>query len=249
MMAGWPPGTIARVGGRLTAAVLTLALLASGCGGDDGADDGGVTRLVQPVGCLQEGDGIRRVDFDGVPAAVAGEGPLGIVALNGVGGSMCQWEPYARELAAQGARVLMFDYVDDPVDEALAAERWLLEDGATDIALIGTSLGGGVAVRAGARSEPAAVVTLSAVNEPDGPLGNIVRAARRLRVPTLHVGSREDGSTYFARDTRRLHAATGSDVKERILVPGGEHGVDILAAEGGDDVKAQIHAFLRTAIP
>jgi len=225
--------------------VLSLALLAGGCGDDED----GVTRPERAGGCLQEGDGIRRVEFGGVPAAVAGEGPLGIVALNGVGGSMCQWEGYARELAEQGARVLMFDYVDEPVPEALAAERWLREDGASQVVLMGTSLGGGVAVRAGARGDPAAIVTLSAVNEPGGPLGNIVRAARRLRAPALHVGSREDGFTYFARDTRRLHAATGSEVKERILVPGGDHGVDILEADGGDDVKAAIHAFLRTAIP
>jgi alpha/beta superfamily hydrolase len=234
------------VGGRSRLlALVTTALLLGGCGESDEPP----RPAAQPReigGCLREGEGVRFIEFEGVQAAVAGDGPIGIVTLSGGDGYICQWQEYARELADQGARVLMFDdYTDDPIADALSAAGWLRDDGAQAVSLIGTSIGGSVAVHAAAEDPDAvaAVVTLSAVREPDRLVGNVMPAARRLTVPALHAGSREDGYTDFGRDTRALHRATGSGVKQRLLVRGGDHGLEILTR----DVKARILEFLQVA--
>jgi pimeloyl-ACP methyl ester carboxylesterase len=222
--------------------VLALALLLVACGEEERAE-----RPAEPAartidGCLEEGGGIRHVELDGRPAAVAGDGPIGIVTVSGGEGFICQWEPYARELADQGdMRVLMFDFGDDPVADVLAAAEWLRQDGATRVSLMGASIGGAIAVHAGAEgTDVAAVVTLSAPKHPDRYVGNVIPAARRLAVPALHAGSRQDGFTYFGRDTRQIHRATKARTKHLVLIPGGDHGVDVLTPA----VKQQIAEFL-----
>jgi hypothetical protein len=49
-----------------------------------------------------------------VPAAIVGRGPVGVVFANQSGNNVCPWLPYARELARQDMRALLFDYPGQP---------------------------------------------------------------------------------------------------------------------------------------
>jgi hypothetical protein len=63
-------------------------------------------------------------------------------------------------------------------------------------------------------------------------------------VPSLYIGSREDGYTAFGRETREFHRVTPARVNRMLLVPGGDHGVDLLSDASGPRVRAAIVDFL-----
>jgi pimeloyl-ACP methyl ester carboxylesterase len=90
------------------------------------------------------------------------------------------------------------------------------------------------------RGTIAAAVSLSAERSV-GALPEILPDARRVRVPSLYVGSREDGYTTFGRDTRQFHRVTPAKVNQMLLVSGADHGVDLLP---DPRVRATIIEFL-----
>jgi hypothetical protein len=63
-------------------------------------------------------------------------------------------------------------------------------------------------------------------------------------VPSLYIGSRQDGYTTFGRETRDFHRVTPARVNPILLVPGGDHGVALLSDANGARVRAAITAFL-----
>jgi hypothetical protein len=87
-------------------------------------------------------------------------------------------------------------------------------------------------------------VSLSAERSVRANLREILPLARRVRTPSLYVGSRDDGYTFFGRDTRQFHQVTPAKVNRMLLLPGGDHGVDLLSDENGPRVRATILAFL-----
>jgi hypothetical protein len=76
-------------------------------------------------------------------------------------------------------------------------------------------------------------VSLSAERSVGANLREILPLARRIRLPSPYVGSRDDGYTTFGRDTRQFHQVTPAKVNRMLLVPGGDHGVDLLSDENG----------------
>jgi len=94
-------------------------------------------------------------------------------------------------------------------------------------------------------ADVAAAVSLSAERKV-AVLTEILPDARRVRVPSFHVGSREDGFTTFGRETRDFHRVTPARVNQMLLVPGGDHGVDLLSDENGPRLRATTVAFLAT---
>jgi pimeloyl-ACP methyl ester carboxylesterase len=247
----------------LIAGAVAGLVLAAGCGGE--AAPAPAERPPAPTaspapaparaGCAPAAEPRRLVTVpDGakkLPATVVGAGRAAAVTVNGTGGDGCQWAELAATLAREGFRVLMFEEGegDEPAD-ARAGARWLRAHGAREIAVLGTSLGGATAIVAATRLKPrfAALLTLSAVADREAPAGDPLAAARRLALPTMHVGTRDDAETYFGEDTRRIARATAASPAEIALVPGDEHGVDILAGERGADVTRRIVRFLRAAI-
>jgi hypothetical protein len=67
---------------------------------------------------------------------------------------------------------------------------------------------------------------------------------RRLRLPVLFVGSRQDAFTNFGADTRALHRAVPAKVNLMLLVSGGDHGVDLLSDDHSGVVRSSIERFL-----
>ena len=188
---------------------------------------------------------------------VFGTGRTGIVLAHQVEDSLCQWAPYAVELARRGYRVLAFDfpgvgYSSDTVSgqsldaTVVAAAALLRSQGATAIVLIGASLGGTVSLVAATEIQPpvAGVVSVS------GPAlfqdMAASKAAPKLTVPVLYAAGRADEE--FARDAQTLYDATPGTVDRKlVIVAAGLHGVDLVA--DGSEVEAAVTAFLTAHAP
>ena len=180
-----------------------------------------------------------------------------VVLAHQSNGSLCEWLPTARRLAARGIWVFAFDFRGHgfskgrvhygrlAIDYAAAvkAARAL---GATKVVLAGASLGGIAAVVAGASIKPA-VAGIVAVSAPAAIAGRIDAGpfAPRLRVPALYVAALQDqNEPYdFAADAQRLHDATGSMAKRLELAAGADHGVALV--ERSAAVRTLLERFVR----
>jgi dienelactone hydrolase len=155
----------------------------------------------------------------------------------------------AAKLPEPVRRTLVFEYDDESraPTEAIAAAHALRAAGARHLALVGASIGGRAVVQATSRDHRtfAAAVSLSAERSVGANLREILPLARRVRTPSLYVGSRDDGYTYFGRDTRQFHQVTPAKVNRILLLPGGDHGVDLLSDDNGPRVRKTILAFLQ----
>jgi alpha-beta hydrolase superfamily lysophospholipase len=172
-------------------------------------------------------------------------------------GDLCQWEPFARMLAANGVFVFAFDFRGHGFSQGRPAYGRLGADvtaavkvvrglGARKVSVIGASLGGIAAVVAAANIAPA-LDGVAAVSAPATIAGrlNALPAAPRVRVPALFVAAEDDQNTPydFAADARRLYAATASADKKLEVVPGNLHGVFLVA--GHPAVRDLLERFSR----
>ena len=185
---------------------------------------------------------------DVLDGAIVGSGPVGVVLLHEYPGPMCGWWPYAVYLAQHGAHALLFDFSclglsgcpptgrSDPIADTAAAIRELREHGARSVALVGASFGGVVAVLAGARLHPAAVVDLSGERDLTGLLPgvrlNSYAVASGLRAPALFVVAKDDRDVSVA-DMRAVEARAASPIKRLIVLSASAgHGWDMLTGQG-----------------
>jgi pimeloyl-ACP methyl ester carboxylesterase len=182
-------------------------------------------KLVQ----LRTSDGLK---LDGVSV---GGGALGVVLLHEYPADLCGWWPYANYLADRGMRALAIDMrclgesecgergKAGAVADVRAAMAELRREGAKRVAIVGASYGGAIAVVAGAKLKPAAVVDLSGEQSlqalvPGYDDVDSLAAAPHLRAPTLFVVARNDQYTPVA-DMRRVYRAAGSRSKQLIVLP------------------------------
>jgi esterase/lipase len=176
--------------------------------------------------------------------AVVGSGPVGVVLLHEYPGPMCGWWPYATYLAHHGVQALLFDFrclglstcprggEGDPTGDVAAAISVLRRHGAQSIAIVGASLGGVVAVTAGAKLHPSAIVDLSGERDLDGLLPGVnlssFAAAPGVHAPALFAVARQDRYVSVA-DMRAIYRRAGSTTKRVIVMPAAAgHGWDML---------------------
>ena len=242
------------------AALLLIVMAAAGCGGTQAANEHSkapsapqppsATALPQPSRrCGTPNDPAVTLRFpaaDGVrlDGAIVGSGPVAAVLLHEYPGPLCGWWPYAAYLAHHGVRALLFDFRcfglsacptggrANPVSDVAGAMRLLRSRGARSIALVGASLGGVVAVIAGARLHPAAVVDLSGERDLTGLLGgarlDAYGAARNLRAPGLFAVAHGDRDASVG-DMRAVYRRARSAPKRLIVEPAAAgHGWDML---------------------
>jgi pimeloyl-ACP methyl ester carboxylesterase len=181
-----------------------------------------------------------------------GTGRVAVILAHQASGSLCQWWPYARSLAAR-FRVVAFDFDGagassfgngDYPGEVAAAAEWARKHGSRRIVLMGASMGGTAVMVAAARlgSSIAGVIDLS------GPASfagmDALGAARRVHVPALFAyGTRDFG---FAEDVRHVRAATAARDKPIIAVRTTNHGVDLVTPEiGYPRVRESVLRFVR----
>jgi pimeloyl-ACP methyl ester carboxylesterase len=180
-----------------------------------------------------------------------------VVLAHQSNGSLCEWLPAARRLAARGVWVLAFDFRGHGFSKGrvhygrlatdyAAAVRAARSLGARNVVLAGASLGGIAAVVAGVSIRPP-VAGIAALSAPAVIAGRVDARpfAPRLAVPSLFVAAREDQSLPydFAADAHRLYDATGATARHLELVDGSDHGVALV--ERSQAIRALLERFIR----
>ena len=180
-----------------------------------------------------------------------------VVLAHQSNGSLCEWLPEARRLAARGIWVLAFDFRGHGFSKGrvhygrlatdyAAAVRAARSLGARNVVLAGASLGGIAAAIAGASITPA-VAGVAALSAPAVIAGRVDArpSAPRLAVPSLFVAARGDQSPPydFAADAQRLFDAAGSSAKRLELVDGSDHGIALVDRSAA--IRALLERFVR----
>jgi alpha-beta hydrolase superfamily lysophospholipase len=172
-------------------------------------------------------------------------------------GDLCQWVPFARNLASKGVFVFPFDLRGHGFSEGsqnhakaatdlVAAVRAVRSLGARRVIVGGASLGGIAALVAAPKLRPAVqgVVAVSAPAAIAGSL-NALPAVRQISVPTLYVVAEQDRNPPydFAADAQRLYDVTGTATKRLEVVGGFLHGTFLV--ERSAAVRSLLLAFAR----
>jgi pimeloyl-ACP methyl ester carboxylesterase len=161
-----------------------------------------------------------------VRALMLGDGDAGVVFSNDSGNSLCGWVSFAKDLEDDGFRVLLYDYRYGRADGHIApAVAELRRRGAKHVAIIGASLGAGATIVAGSRpgTDVDTLVSLSGETFIHG----VKEAVPRLRRPVFFVAA--EGDTYGAgTDARTMYRDAPARDKKLLMIPGSEHGVDML---------------------
>jgi pimeloyl-ACP methyl ester carboxylesterase len=189
---------------------------------------------------------------DRLAALSIGTGRVGVVLAHQSSGSLCQWWPYARSLAAR-FRVVAFDFDGAGASpygngnypgEVAAAAEWARDHGSRKIVLMGASMGGTAVVVAAAHLGGSITGVIDLSGPADFAGMNALGAARRVHVPALFAyGTLDVG---FATDVRHVRAAAATRDKPILAVKAPNHGVDLVAPEiGYATVRAAIFRFIQ----
>ncbi|MEO5821358.1 MAG: alpha/beta fold hydrolase [Vicinamibacteraceae bacterium] len=201
---------------------------------------------------------ITAADGGTIRADVYGSGVHGVVLLHGGRFDRTSWRPQAQVLARAGFRVIAIDFRASAearagretscgydaaclAKDALAAVRCLRRTGATSVAIVGASLGGGAAAQAAIDAAPGEIdrVVLLAHMSVDHP--------ERLRVPALFMLARDDTSGSGPRlPGIRAQYEKASGPKEFVLLDGSAHAQFIFATPQGDEALQRILRFLES---
>ena len=185
-----------------------------------------------------------------------GKGSTAVILVHQGNGSLCEWVPYARRLAAQGYFVFPIDLRGHGLSQrrtgaaanrlaadVTAAAKLVRKLGKKKVFVVGASMGGIATLVAGANVKPplAGVVGLSAPARFRGL--DALATAPRLRVPVLYVAAEGDDNAGFdfSEDARALDAATASADKQLEIVDGNLHGIALL----GGPVRGVVESWLR----
>lgn len=130
--------------------------------------------VTEPAGVSVEDLQITTADGIVLRAAAVGAGPRGVVLSHQTNNGLCGWLPYATQLAARGFSVLAFDHRCTFESSCVEGEQQynligdvetavvtLQQRGAREVALVGASLGGAVAIGACAQVEVTRCAALS----------------------------------------------------------------------------------------
>lgn len=235
---------------RLRLALLVAALVLAGCAGTGGrASDPSPTRSSSSIGSTSPHHpiaecvpveaqsvslGTKDVPVEGV---ILGAGTAGVVLLNQSNRNLCQWFPYAAQLAQRKLQVLLFNE-SWAVESAVKALR---DHGAKRVVLVGASAGARDALAAATEISPPVegVASLSAEKHSD-----LMPLLSDLKVPVLLVSAAEDG---FAPTKATLDIAAEipeSTSKRTLIVPGDAHGVELLSTAASERVRPALRDFL-----
>ena len=184
-------------------------------------------------------------------------------------GDNCGWWSFGGPwLAGKGYRVLMLelrcfgesscpasDRIGERLADVRAAASWLRATGAHTVSVVGVSMGGTIAVAAGAdpRIAAAAVVdvsgALTATQVQSSPPLSARTAIPALRAPLLYLTAAQDLSVDHAADLALLARAPTGRVTTTVVPDSGDHGWSLLTTDGHTPTRSatDLEAFLRTA--
>jgi pimeloyl-ACP methyl ester carboxylesterase len=214
---------------------------------------------------------IRSTDGVTLSATAIGSGPRGVLLLHQSNGDTCGWWAFGGPwLAERGYRVLMVDLrcfgesscpadtgrIGERLADVRAAAAWLRKAGARTVAVVGVSMGGTIAVAAGADAQVGAAATVDVSGELTdtvvlaAPPLSARTAVPRLRAPLLYLTAADDGGVDHTADTARLGGAPAGIVTSTVVADSGDHGWGLLTTDGRTPSRwaVQIEEFLRTAL-
>ncbi len=191
-------------------------------------------------GCVTGALRSKAIDFratDGVTlhGVLLGSGTNAIVLSHEFRANLCNWLPFAQQLASRGYRALVYDSRPigagrTPVHlerDVVGAEHELVRRGVKRVIVGGASAGGTAAMTAAAlipRSVLAGVIVLSSPRQFVGI--DAEAAARRVTAPSFFgVGSRDSA---FVDEVRKLDAASAAKRKQLLVVASSGHGTQLL---------------------
>ena len=187
-------------------------------------------------------------------ADVYGTGDRGIVLAHGGRFNKESWAKQAQTLAAAGFQVLALDFrgygksrgpgQSDPMNaplhlDVLATVRYLRENGAKSVSVVGGSMGGGAAGDASIASQPGEIDRLVLLGAaPNGP-------ADKLKSSTLYIVARDDADSDGPRLPRiRKQYEKSPQPKELIVLDGSAHAQFLFQTDQGERVMREILRFL-----
>lgn len=187
-----------------------------------------------------------------------GKGTSAVILAHQSEGSLCDWLPYARRLAAKGYFVFPVDFRGYGFSQGrsgaaatrfaadlTAAVKAVRRLGKRKVFLVGASMGGIASLVASANAKPPVdgVVSVSAPARFRGL--NALATAPRLRVPVLYLAAEgDDNAGYdFSRDAEAMYRATGASDKQLELLPGTLHGIGLVT--GSPRAASLLEGFLR----
>ena len=197
---------------------------------------------------------IAAPDGPAIQADVYGTGPRGVLLLHGGRFDRTSWKPQATALAADGFRVVAIDFRASVearagrdtgcgydaaclAKDALAAVRYLRDTGATSVAIVGASLGGGAAAQAAIEAAPGQidrVVLLAHMT---------IAHPERLKTPALFIVARDDANASGPRlPAIREQYEKAQGPKELLVLDGQAHAQFLFESAQG---KAALDAIVR----
>jgi pimeloyl-ACP methyl ester carboxylesterase len=207
------------------------------------------------VGVAQEGASFQTEDGGFIDADLYGRGPHGIVLAHGYRFDKRSWENQAETLSEAGFRVLAFDFrgygksegpgqaqpLSAPLHlDVLAAVRYLRSIGASEISVIGASMGAEAAARASAEATTGEIDRLVLL------AGGVSASSARLQGAKLFVVSEGDkdpsGSLLVTRIKESYRQA--DEPKQLLVLEGSAHAQAIFNTEYGQQLMDQIVLFL-----
>jgi pimeloyl-ACP methyl ester carboxylesterase len=207
--------------------------------------------LRQLESCIQPADLATEVAFtstkgEQVIGAVLGEGDVGVVLAHQFQSDLCEWVDYAKRLRDMGRSVLIFDFGFDLVGDVVGAATELRRDGATKIVLVGGSMGGTASLVAATMITPPVVGVASLSGPAEFSAMDGMAASKQLTIPVLYMAAENDNKP-FPSDARAMYAACPSVHKQLLILPGNDHGSDLLGGVAGDRARATLETFIAGA--
>lgn len=174
--------------------------------------------------------------------AAFGTGAVGVVLAHEHGANLCSWVAYAQHLRDLGYRALAIDFRSNLVADVNGAAAELRRQGAKRIVLLGASMGGTASLVAATSASPevAAVASLSAPStfmHLDG-----MAASRQLSVPVMFMAAQDNG--HFPADAQAMYAACPSSHKQLQILPGGDHGTQMLRGSVAAKAQSLLDGFI-----
>jgi pimeloyl-ACP methyl ester carboxylesterase len=184
-----------------------------------------------------------------VYADVYGAGPRGVVLAHGARFDKASWKKEATELAEAGFRVVAIDFrgygkshggpnakpgYDDLYMDVLAAVHYLRENGATSVAVVGASMGGGASANAVVKGKAGEIDRLVLLAHAP------IEAPERITGPKLFITSADDPIAPKVRE----QYAKAPEPKELQVLDGSAHAQFLFAGVHRERVIGEIVRFL-----
>jgi pimeloyl-ACP methyl ester carboxylesterase len=232
---------------------VALAVIVPACGGEPELD-------------LSGSEAVTFASRDGVEleGRLFGQGTSAVVLSHMLPADQRSWFDFAQRLADQGYLVLTYDFrgycpggsggcsqgerdISAIWQDVLGAVDLVRARGATDVALIGASMGGSASLVAAGQEDTdvEAVITLSAPLSIEG-LSADPALLQSISAAKLFIAGVGDGS---AAEAAEELFATSPPPKRVEIVPADDHGTDLLTGAQAESVKRLIEVTLSQYLP